>query len=470
MTQTIGQQLKEIRESRGISLEEVAQKTRIRLAYLEALESGDVEALPSRSHLRGFLRLYANELGVSIDELQVAGYHLSEPQQDPILTAPSKGAEAPQAKPTEQHKPHPASEPVADSKPDPESDQPKPEKIIAATKHTTDANELQQSTKIFKSIGEQLRTRRELLSLSIDAIHQNTRIQKEKIQALEAGCIDQLTSPVQAKGLLTNYAAFLNLDIDSLLLNFADGLQTQRLEKQNLDGTQQNHAAREISSTKLQLKNFFSLDLLVTAALFIGFATFVIWGVNRIMDIDSPETIPTQLPEVADILLATGSPTPDLGTSLDEEPLDDEAGEDQAPQNDEQTGDQPSEDEEPLIIPALGDSPINLIIIPGQRTWVQVTSDSELVFEGRLLPGNAYEYSGQETIEILTGNAGALQIFFNEQDIGTQGLIGQVASLVFTETGLVQPTPTNTPTITETPETTPTPSETPTPTPTETDD
>jgi len=107
-------------------------------------------------------------------------------------------------------------------------------------------------------------------------------------------------------------------------------------------------------------------------------------------------------------------------------------------------------------------NPINIVIIPRQRTWVQVTVDGEINFEGRLISGNVYDYSGDDSVEILTGNAGALQIYFNDQDMGSPGLIGQVINLVFTESGLVQPTPTNTPTITETPRATPSPTSTPT--------
>ena len=70
MTQTLGQQLKAIRQSRGIKLEEIAEITHIRLNYLEAIEEGDVENLPSPVQMRGFLRLYADTLGVEFDDLK----------------------------------------------------------------------------------------------------------------------------------------------------------------------------------------------------------------------------------------------------------------------------------------------------------------------------------------------------------------------------------------------------------------
>ena len=82
MTQTLGQQLKAIRQSRGITLEEIAETTHIRLVYLQAIEEGDVDDLPSPVQMRGFIRLYAATLGVEFEDLQVRGYHLTRPDAE----------------------------------------------------------------------------------------------------------------------------------------------------------------------------------------------------------------------------------------------------------------------------------------------------------------------------------------------------------------------------------------------------
>ena len=74
MTTSLGAQLKKIRESRGISLEEISQKTHIRLAYLESIESDDLQRLPLGPQRRGFLRLYASELGVEINGAEIIGF------------------------------------------------------------------------------------------------------------------------------------------------------------------------------------------------------------------------------------------------------------------------------------------------------------------------------------------------------------------------------------------------------------
>ena len=63
-TLTLGEKLKKLRADKRISLGEVAKSTKIKAAYLEYLEEGDYDALPADVYVRGFLRSYADFLGV----------------------------------------------------------------------------------------------------------------------------------------------------------------------------------------------------------------------------------------------------------------------------------------------------------------------------------------------------------------------------------------------------------------------
>jgi transcriptional regulator with XRE-family HTH domain len=60
----IGKTLKEARSRLGLTIEEVERSTRIRTHYLEALENGELSSLPSQAQARGFLRNYAEYLGL----------------------------------------------------------------------------------------------------------------------------------------------------------------------------------------------------------------------------------------------------------------------------------------------------------------------------------------------------------------------------------------------------------------------
>ncbi|RDV84755.1 helix-turn-helix domain-containing protein [Ammonifex thiophilus] len=67
---SLGERLREAREAKGLSVEEVAEATKIRSKYLRALEEEDFELLPGRVYAKAFLRTYARFLG--LDEIQLA--------------------------------------------------------------------------------------------------------------------------------------------------------------------------------------------------------------------------------------------------------------------------------------------------------------------------------------------------------------------------------------------------------------
>ena len=69
MSLTIGQHLRKAREERYITLEKVSAETRIRIAFIKALESDDFSSMPSAAQGRGFLRNYAEYLNINIDEV-----------------------------------------------------------------------------------------------------------------------------------------------------------------------------------------------------------------------------------------------------------------------------------------------------------------------------------------------------------------------------------------------------------------
>jgi cytoskeletal protein RodZ len=67
---TAGMMLRSARESQGLTLSDIAQRTRIPLRHLEAVEDGNFQALPSITYAMGFGRSYARAIGV--DETEVA--------------------------------------------------------------------------------------------------------------------------------------------------------------------------------------------------------------------------------------------------------------------------------------------------------------------------------------------------------------------------------------------------------------
>jgi cytoskeletal protein RodZ len=61
---TVGERLREAREAKGLSLDDVASQTRIPLRHLQHIETGNWEALPAVTYSVGFARSYANAVGL----------------------------------------------------------------------------------------------------------------------------------------------------------------------------------------------------------------------------------------------------------------------------------------------------------------------------------------------------------------------------------------------------------------------
>ena len=63
----LGSELRHARERLGLSLDDIAERTKIRAATLRAIEHDDFDRLPPPIFTRGFLKAYAREVGLDPD-------------------------------------------------------------------------------------------------------------------------------------------------------------------------------------------------------------------------------------------------------------------------------------------------------------------------------------------------------------------------------------------------------------------
>ncbi|MBN1147738.1 MAG: helix-turn-helix domain-containing protein [Anaerolineales bacterium] len=396
MNSTIGQQLRQAREERSLTIEQVAQATRIRIHYLEAMEAGRFDSLPSVAQARGFIRSYAGFLGLDAEGLLNA----------------LDGGESPTS---------------------PDSFAPAPGHAEAAL-----AGEPEQTKQIFARIGGDLRRQRELLGLSLDDVERHTHLRQHYLKALEAGNLDGLPSPVQGRGMLNNYAAFLGLDPEPLLLRFADGLQASLSARQAARQKPRSASARRKPRLPAPLRRLFSADVLIGGALAVFLIIFGVWGAIRIFAISSQQEPTPTAPSIADVLLASPTAT----STFTPEPV--------TPTIPQPTQFLPTL---ALVTDALSGNLVVSDTQPGvqlninvrQRAWMQVSVDGEIEFSGRVLPGSAYPFAGESQVEVLTGNGAALQVLYNGIDLGVMGVYGQIVNRIYAPEGILTPTPTITP-------------------------
>ncbi|MDB5314380.1 MAG: hypothetical protein JWO24_224 [Rhodospirillales bacterium] len=94
----LGEELREARMSMGVSVADMAAQIRIRAVYLQALEEGRLKELPGQAYVVGFLRNYANALGLNTDEVLRRFREVSVPSTKANLVfpepVPSRGVPA----------------------------------------------------------------------------------------------------------------------------------------------------------------------------------------------------------------------------------------------------------------------------------------------------------------------------------------------------------------------------------------
>jgi curved DNA-binding protein CbpA len=82
-----GKTLKQIRERMSIDLETIAQETRINLKTLELIEEEDLEKLPPLVYLKGFLKGYAQSLGLDPHKVVEEYLHFLEEEKRKIASS-----------------------------------------------------------------------------------------------------------------------------------------------------------------------------------------------------------------------------------------------------------------------------------------------------------------------------------------------------------------------------------------------
>ncbi len=539
MTETIGQRLKKAREYRHLTLEKVAEATHIRMQSLKALEADDFSAMPSPVQARGFLRNYAQYLGLDLDQMIEelrAEPHEPETEQEIVFEADqetslseSKQSDLEAGKETS---PEPfwqtwlrrTKQEVGDlddasaTQTDSESvsyreQEAIPETEIASEGDASERNEEEagveeseikprlnllslflswaniritrqktdrslaieeiseagtlpefdadlpakpalSSQEINNNIGLQLRQRREMLSLTLEEIERHTRMRVQYLDALEKGSFNKMSSPVQARGMLSGYANFLDLDSDNLLLQFADALQAQHKERYP-EKPARTREQPNIPESVPTLRSFIAGDLVFGIGMASLLVVFSVWAISRVLDLQSEQGADVQVeatsPSISEALIGTPVEAVEAEVTL-------------IPAEDTPIPDLP---EGTLEIPTL-DITVNvqLNIVAVERTYLRVMIDGEVAFDGRTIPGNAYPFDAEQSIEILAGNGAALRVVYNQRNLGLLGGFGQIANYVYTAEEVLVPTPVIPPTPTNTPFISPTPSVTPSPTPT----
>ncbi|MBP7998343.1 MAG: helix-turn-helix domain-containing protein [Chloroflexi bacterium] len=292
-------------------------------------------------------------------------------------------------------------------------------------------------------LGIILREAREAKGMTLADVQEEIRIGTKFLEALETGQFQQLPTPVHARGYLRNYARFLGLDPQPLL---------ERLE---LSYTYQSQGKRpapppqaEINPDKpLQLPHDHPLfrpvnmemgtgsgegstGSIVRFAIIIALLVTIALIATRIMNLRSQAPAGSNNTPEAGLLefvqgLLEGESTPEPAAAATEDPLSPFP----VPNTDIITSTERSqttiisvptpEPTRPTLPATMETIQLRLDIV--ERTWVRITIDDTIVFEGQIEPGELLQYEATSTANLRASNGIGIIVTVNGVQLGKLG-------------------------------------------------
>lgn len=252
-------------------------------------------------------------------------------------------------------------------------------------------------------LGDKLRAERERQNLTIKDIEKGTSIRALYIECIEKGEYGSLPGEVYTKGFIRNYATFLKLDANAFVQEFNEEVHPEVLQQPEevaADAAEEKDDSFDKGSVKVSFEDNAHRQNKILAAVI---CLLVLGG--------------------AYFLLATG----DDGqvAKAPQQVKQETAAVKEAPK---------AEESKAAAAPAKRDD-VEVVAKFDDRCWTQVIADGKTLYEGTMEKGKTMSWKAKETVSITAGNAGAVALSVNGQDMGKVGETGQVVEKVFTPSG-----------------------------------
>jgi cytoskeletal protein RodZ len=390
----LGAYLQEKRQEQGKSLEDISLQTYIRAQLLKSLETGDTSDLPQPIFVQGFIRRYADALG--LDGTNFA-------KQFPVHSIPNT--------------PRPG---------------PRPATSVDMLHSTTSQKPPAQSKSALGALPIQNKTDLHPAMKSVGALDTSAAERTAPQPTIPEKASPEKIAPEKD----TNTPEALSLDpnpmSDSELAALGLGDVSDDAGSQSPKTYQSSPFAKEATKPETSPSPEPSAPVgampvepakPISANLSDGSTSTVNW-------------LPWGIGAAAVLVGAISLLVPRIiGGGSNQQP---ETLESAAPQTEivqtEAPLDVPEPEPEPEPEPTISDAPVNLQveITEAGPSWMSVIVDGELVFEGLMDPGTTEIWEGQESISMNVGNAGAALISANGSDPVPAGNPGGAEFLEFT--------------------------------------
>jgi transcriptional regulator with XRE-family HTH domain len=232
-----------------------------------------------------------------------------------------------------------------------------------------------QGVSFMKSLGSHFKRNREEKGYSIDDVAEATNIASRYIEAIEDHDFSQFPADVYAKGFIRSYAEFLDLDAQSLVMEYSLNFEDNHAEES--DDASSNRLLYWLSVT--------AITAIVCALLLLRFAF-----------LSTDSTVPRHIPRPA------------------------------------QSGAQPEASSSQSLSVNNETETLKLRAVASGKTWVYAIFDGMRKQEFMFQPGDEMVWSATDTIRLRMGNAGGLRLYHDGKKLPSLGKTGEVADRIIT--------------------------------------
>lgn len=261
-------------------------------------------------------------------------------------------------------------------------------------------------------IGAALEQARKQKGLTLDEAEHATKIRKRYLDGLEREDFGVLPDAVYARGFLKTYANYLGLDGEELALQLKDRRRSRRERSVAYGAPKTSDFDKplinpgELNGKQRRGISWGALLNLLVALLLVAAVVGSLYYVGLSAQSESPDRPQPPAREDAE------NPQPPEARAPDAR------AENAAAESDAQ----PPQPETVSVV----------VSVEGDPSWLSVLADGRLAYEQIAQPGFSQTFEARREVSIKTGNAGAVGVKVNGQDLGKLGESGEVLTRDFT--------------------------------------
>ena len=268
---------------------------------------------------------------------------------------------------------------------------------------------------VLETIGKYLKSKREARNVTLEEIAEATKIRKAILEAIENDRQDLIPPRVFAQGFLKSYASYLELDESDVIKRYQETLEELEVKNDEEEIASQQPPQKVLTPTRILV--LFIIFILALAS----------WFFKSPQEKEKVSPFKdTHKKESAELLKPSPVTKPETAKEESEGNVIEVKEESGLPAE----GEEISSVKEAEVIEI---EQMVLKVVAIEETWIKFQLDQNESFEVSLKPGELFRVKAKEKFNLKIGNAGGVELFFNEKPLGNPGKLGEVIDLTLPE-------------------------------------